>query len=971
MKMLGKILAWIIIAFGCLFCFYASAQTTSASATITDSDGNTWNNGTVTATFVPGPVNSYKWPGGPIPNQVSGSMNGSGTFTISLPDNTTITPKGSAWRFSICPNASAPCVSAQIAVSGSSMNLSSQLSAIAAGPRFPATSGAYGYADVEVSPLPVPGGTYWNVNDSVARCWNGSSWATCSGSGSGTVSDQANGVIPLATGATAIGAQSHLNENTAGYDTFTQPMTAPGVYSTASGCTSGNPLLEYNGTCTSASAGALTVLTPPSTIFYGDSITSGVNVTNFANSYVARISNAFHTAYSDYAVSGAQACDVGQNQVFQDDSPTLAVPQPFRSLLVSTNDADVKGPGTYEATFNGCYNAILAWETVPLSSKVIGSNGTTTGTCTNDTTYAAVTGENCTSSGATITLSLTTTGGPVYIWFRSIDSDPGTWTYAIDGGTAVSETTALPTPIATQNGGTQGPVLIRVTGVASGNHSIVFTMTSSGGNMPIIAIGTPYSGGVPTTQPYLLAGSTPTQLSTAGTPPGGTCASSVSAYRADIASDVALIGADTSALYEWFPQNYLQASTAANDIGQAVSCYAGGTNYVHPNDNGHSEMAAALQAAFQYVPAVQTLYSSQLFQTDPTNYTVLPTDSVIYSNGGTITLPDSLPVGMEVAILNYAGNNAVTITATSGAGDVPNLPAGGQSGVLLHHLSASLGWFAIATWGLPPTINKLHVTLVNGSAYTVTASDWNVYLYGTSPSIAFPSSGLAVGQSVQVTNQSSGTVTVSGVNGIGSLASGCGAIITQEYTASWQVITLSCPAPGALNLPVTVVTSTAHTVGTSDADIFINGSSVSTITFPSSGVPVGNTVAVVNQSSATATISGVGNLSSLAVNCAAVITQQYTGAWYPIGIACNGGTVRYVPSLTPSAVSASTCGEQTFTVAGLATGEAVTIPNPPSALSHVWIGSARVSANNTLAILFCGDSTGGTPPTGTYSFLGQ
>ncbi len=645
-----------------------------------------------------------------------------------------------------------------------------------------------------ISTSGVPGGTNGQVQYNNNGVFGGYSSVPVAYGGTGASTSSgalANlGGFPL-TGGTLTGPLSGTSA------TFTQQMTASGVYSTASGCTSGNPLLEYNGTCTSTSAVTLTV-TPPSAIFYGDSITAGVNITNFANSYVARISNAFHTVYSDYAVSGAQACDVGQFQVFQDDSPTLAVPQPFRSLLISTNDADVKGPGAYEATFNACYDAILAWETVPLSNKVIGSNGTTTGTCANDTTYAAATGENCTSSGATITLSLTTTGGPVYIWFRSIDSDGGTWTYAIDGGTPVSETTALPTPIATQNGGTQGPVLIRVSGVASGTHSIVFTKTSSGGNMPIIAVGTPYGGGVPTTQPYLLVGSTPTQLSTAGTPPGGTCASSVSAYRADIASDVALIGADTKVLYEWFPQNYLQASTAANDMGVPVSCYAGGTNYVHPNDNGHSEMAAALQAAFRYVPAVQTLYSSQLFQSYPTNYTVLPTDSVIYSNGGTITLPDSLPAGMEVAILNYNGINAVTITATSGAGDVPNLPAGGQSGVLLHHLSASDGWFAIATWGLPPTINKRPVTEVNGGAYTVMASDWNVYLYGTSPSIAFPSSGLAVGQSVQVLNGSSGAVTVSGVGGISSLASGCGAIFTQEYVGGWAVITLSCAAPGAL-----------------------------------------------------------------------------------------------------------------------------------------------------------------------------
>lgn len=42
--------------------------------------------------------------------------------------------------------------------------------------------------------------------------------------GAGTISNQANGVIPLATGATALGAQSHLDENTSGQDTFSQKV---------------------------------------------------------------------------------------------------------------------------------------------------------------------------------------------------------------------------------------------------------------------------------------------------------------------------------------------------------------------------------------------------------------------------------------------------------------------------------------------------------------------------------------------------------------------------------------------------------------------------------------------------------------------------------------------------------------------------------------------------------------------------
>ena len=171
----------------------AVAQSTSVTATITDTDGQTWNNGAVTATFVPGPPQSYTWPGGTIPLTVSGTMNGSGQFTISLPDNSTITPIGSQWRFTLCPNASAPCVSTSIAVAGASIDLSSQLSSVAKGPRFPASPWAYGYRDVEISPTPPDGAIYWNVTDGFSRQWTGSSWENMQG---GSVTSFGTGTWP-------------------------------------------------------------------------------------------------------------------------------------------------------------------------------------------------------------------------------------------------------------------------------------------------------------------------------------------------------------------------------------------------------------------------------------------------------------------------------------------------------------------------------------------------------------------------------------------------------------------------------------------------------------------------------------------------------------------------------------------------------------------------------------------------------
>jgi hypothetical protein len=71
-------------------------------------------------------------------------------------------------------------------------------------------------------------------------------------------------------------------------------------------------------------------------------------------------------------------------------------------------------------------------------------------------------------------------------------------------------------------------------------------------------------------------------------------------------------------------------------------------------------------------------------------------------------------------------------------------------------------------------------------------------------------------------------------------------------------------------------------------------------------------------------------------------------------------------SLTPAAATASTCVEQTFTYTGLATTMQVAVSPPASLGAHIWIGSARVSTANTLAISFCGDATAGTPPAGSY-----
>ena len=117
------------------------------------------------------------------------------------------------------------------------------------------------------------------VSTGVQYSCQGGTWAAIGGGGgSGTVSGQANGVIPLATGATAIGAQSHLSDNGSAI-TSTLPIvqgTAPttGVHIGALGSptnwnldttTPATTLLSISGSIPSASG--------PNQTFYDDFVT--------------------------------------------------------------------------------------------------------------------------------------------------------------------------------------------------------------------------------------------------------------------------------------------------------------------------------------------------------------------------------------------------------------------------------------------------------------------------------------------------------------------------------------------------------------------------------------------------------------------------------------------------------------------------------------------------------------------------
>jgi lysophospholipase L1-like esterase len=345
-----------------------------------------------------------------------------------------------------------------------------------------------------------------------------------------------------------------------------------------------------------ATGGGIPVVNPVVMDLLGDSITNCYLINSgCANplSYPARLARAAGIANpNNWSASGAQACDAAGLQLLNHYAASAQQQQPYVGITIGTNDANSKGAGPYEVTFNACVNAIQAHVTAV--TKVAASTGTTSGTCANDTTYSQLTGENCTSSGATIAVTITT-GTTAYILYRSIDGDAGTWNWKVNSGATTAVTTAATTAINTINGTTTAPFAIRVSGLTAGSNVFTFTKTNASGNMPILEVVSHTASGAAKAAPYIVQTSVPNQLN-------GTDQTAVNAYNTDIAADVAQIQADGGVVYAPIFQNSMLATTAAGDMA----------NTLHPNVYGNGEMANAVLNTVSIRPgASSTIMSCQ------------------------------------------------------------------------------------------------------------------------------------------------------------------------------------------------------------------------------------------------------------------------------------------------------------------------------------------------------------------------
>lgn len=313
----------------------------------------------------------------------------------------------------------------------------------------------------------------------------------------------------------------------------------------------------------------------------GDDITAPTDSGGATIRYVNPLASSLGTAVTvNYAVDGAQACDVVDQQTFVHENPG-ASGNPLYTIEVGLNDANHSGGVSNYLTnvFRPCMQAAMSWLSIPVTSKVLINNSTCTvaGTWGSNSpsgyVFSPILFSN--TAGSTISCNITTTGGPIYFWYQLRDNFAGQATIQIDGGSLGSATiTGDTTPaISTQNAGTHGLAVQRFTSIPAGSHTVLLTMLSGSGGFPYIvpfAVGTsPASVG--TTGPRVFVSGVPFQQNDANS-------ALTASYNTEVQNDVNLFAGDGLPVYFM-------------DIRNVVNSTTNMASALFPNNSGQTNIA--------------------------------------------------------------------------------------------------------------------------------------------------------------------------------------------------------------------------------------------------------------------------------------------------------------------------------------------------------------------------------------------
>jgi len=542
----------------------------------------------------------------------------------------------------------------------------------------------------------------------------------------------------------------------------------------------------------SAAAGPAGIITPGITqhLILGDSIS--VNSGSYSYGLVSDEGSIMKMR----ALATSGACDVADQQQFSLEPGDA----PLVTLMDGTNDVIFRSTiPSYRTDFNACQKASIAWAAVPSASRIQAQNCTQAGTWVADSTYQGI-GVQSTTNASTLTCSVSTFNGPIYVWYRIIIGNGGTFTYNLDGSGAVSVNAFPVSAVVTfPRGSTKGVGVLRIPASANATHSIVFTVTSStgaGNIVPIMAVGTPPSSSLAAPRVFV-----------AGMPFLGSEADpSVSAgYYADTLANQQLFAGDGLNV------NFVDTRSLINGTTDLA-------DGVHPTPAGYQKLRVGHVAAERFVTAANAPLSAAIG-----NFGI-GGGGLSYNNQSSL----NTAVGYgALAATTSGGFNTATGAQSLYQNTVGSLNAGFGEGSLAGNVNGNYNT-ALGTGALTQANNSNNTAAGANAGYDLLSGGSNS-CFGK-----YACKGISTGSNNTIMG-ATGTSLPSGLTGAIVLETGDG-VIWEDYNKSmsggWTLA-------GGIAHPVPLTKTANYTVLDADYSLIFNGAGSLTVTLPSAASYVG------------------------------------------------------------------------------------------------------------------------------------
>jgi len=427
-------------------------------------------------------------------------------------------------------------------------------------------------------------------------------------------------------------------------------------------------------------------------IAYGDDVTYSTFAVA-SEEYPYLINNDLKGALTNQVVEQGFTCDVVDQKIFPTSNPGL-IGNPLVTWLPEVADPPYGAPGVGTVNqphldiTNSCRLAGLTWMTIPSTYKVLGQSAgfVNTGSWTNSALYGGTYGVVSHTNGDTAVGTITTNGGPVYLWYGLKENDGGTFTYSIDGGTA----TTLPTnggnvfsyPVGTHTsvGSVRLPIL------TAGSHVVTITVTSAtdvANTVTVYGLGTPpgkaYLGGNPT----VFVGGQIYELNDLNS-------YATAAYDSAVFTQASQLKSDGLGVNFVNVRSYINSTTDMT----------GGVDDQTPNATGKIHLSQAFEGLMQFIP------NSSNAMVDPRGYGAACNTKQFANTYSSPNNAVNATLGSPwITINNYTFKDG--IATQTGGGDV------GKVISIIGFPEESLGIYTITT---PPANND--TVTINGRTYT-------------------------------------------------------------------------------------------------------------------------------------------------------------------------------------------------------------------------------------------------------------